>query len=278
MSTSMRAIQALRNFITILAEFIFETEKGFLEGDAHSIGTGVTGIQEMAGDAQLTREISLDDWNALIEAALPEIQQLIDSDDEFPDMEARELVDGLSDSDQYDVDDRLIRHRINQAATQLRVLMYEGVYITPSNVVDRLKRHSNIGSGPYDRYWNDFVREHSDEIMLELITNLKTEVERVKEMLESKDNSTGPDREEAEKERLRNLFTAEIDELDLSVGSYDLIKTANIQTVGELVQFEAEEILKYRNCDRENIKELSQVLDEHGLEFGMDVDELLEDE
>jgi DNA-directed RNA polymerase subunit alpha len=67
-----------------------------------------------------------------------------------------------------------------------------------------------------------------------------------------------------------------VNELALSVGSYELIKAANIKTVSELVQFEAEEILKYRNCDRENLKELSQVLDERDLEFGMDVDDLLE--
>jgi hypothetical protein len=197
----MRTIRALRNFITILAEYVFEMEKRSLSDVNVSTGTNLADIQMLASDTVFIQNLSSDDWQALLEAALPEIQELIDGDDEFPDMEARELVDGLSDSDQGDTDDRLIRHRINQAATQLRVLMYEGVHITPSDVVDRLKRHSNIGSGPYEGYWNDFVQEHSDEIMLELITDLESEIERVEDMLESKNNSTGHGREEEEKER-----------------------------------------------------------------------------
>jgi len=179
MSTSkfdFRTIQEIRNFISVLAEFVLKTEKRFLDDDT-SIGAGFAGSQELAGDLGLIREMSADDWRALLEGALHEIQRLIDGDDKLPDVDVREVIASLSSSNQAGTADRLIEHRINQAATQLRALMYEGVHTTPSNVVDRLKRHSNIGSGPYEGYWEDFVQEHSDEIMLELIADLETEVE-----------------------------------------------------------------------------------------------------
>jgi len=284
MSTSkinFRTIRALSNFITILADFVFydmeadpELDLGFADG------VGVRGLQERAADTGLLREISEDDWRALVEAALPEIQDQLDENEEAPDgADVRDLITGFSgsDLDSDDTGDRLIKHRVKQAAHQLRNLKDKVEQTTPQNVAERLNDHPNVGSGPYEGYWVDFVQEHSDEIMLELITDLEIEIEYVEDMLESEAAVSDSERKEEHLEELRNLLSTDIAKLDLSVSSHNTLNAADIKTIGELVQHE-EDVLKFYNFSRKNIQELREVLDEHGLEFGMDVDSLLEDE
>jgi len=254
-------------------------KKGFNDPEMNfAEGTGIYSLQDCAADRGLLAELSEDDWRALLEAALPEIQELIDGDDEFPDMKARELVDGLSDSDQDDTGDQLIKHRIKQAANQLRNLKDEVEQTTPQKVAERLSDHPNVGSGPYEGYWVDFIQEYSNEIILELITDLETEIEYVEDMLETSTATSNSEREEMNSEELRNLLEMEVDELDLSIRSHNCLKAANIQTVGELVQLEEGEMLRFRNFGRESLRGLKEALSAFGLEFGMDVDELLEDE
>ena len=283
MSTSkinFRTIRALSNFITILADFVFYDMEADTELDlGFADGVGVRGLQERAADTGLLREISEDDWRALVEAALPEIQDQLDENEEAPDgADVRDLITGFSgsDLDSDDTGDRLIRHRIKQAAHQLRNLKDKVEQTTPQNVAERLNDHPNVGSGPYEGYWVDFVQEHSDEIMLELITDLVTEVEQVEDMLESEAAVSDSEWEEVDSEQLRNLLEVEVDELDLSVRSHNALKDADIKTVGELVQYEEEDMLKIRNFGRKSLQELSEVLDERGLKFGMPAESLLE--
>mgnify|MGYP003466326741 CR=1 FL=1 len=58
-----------------------------------------------------------------------------------------------------------------------------------------------------------------------------------------------------------------IEDLDLSVRSYNCLKRANINTVGELISKTDEEMMKVRNLGRKSLKEVIQKLNEIGLEL-----------
>lgn len=80
--------------------------------------------------------------------------------------------------------------------------------------------------------------------------------------------------EEAEDEevvRIRQLLKTRVDELELSVRSSNCLRAANIQTLGELVSKTESEMLKYRNFGRKSLNELTSILEELSLSFGMDV-------
>ncbi len=72
-----------------------------------------------------------------------------------------------------------------------------------------------------------------------------------------------------------NLFKG-IDELELSVRATNCLKSANIRTVGELVQRTESEMLKTKNFGRKSLDEIRRILSDLGLEFGMTVDSFQE--
>jgi DNA-directed RNA polymerase subunit alpha len=81
---------------------------------------------------------------------------------------------------------------------------------------------------------------------------------------------------DAEVQRIRDLLTQTVDELDLSVRAHNCLKAANIKNIGDLVRREESEMLKFRNFGRKSLQELIEVLEDRGLFFGMDVDKYLE--
>ena len=78
--------------------------------------------------------------------------------------------------------------------------------------------------------------------------------------------------------RIRKLLKMNVEELELSVRSHNCLKAADIQTIGDLVRRDEQEMLKFRNFGRKSLQELSKILEEKGLEFGMDVDSYLKGE
>jgi DNA-directed RNA polymerase subunit alpha len=63
-----------------------------------------------------------------------------------------------------------------------------------------------------------------------------------------------------------------VDELELSVRSYNCLKNANIRTIGELVQKNESEMLKTRNFGRKSLNEIKEILASMGLSLGMDLE------
>jgi DNA-directed RNA polymerase subunit alpha len=64
-----------------------------------------------------------------------------------------------------------------------------------------------------------------------------------------------------------------VDELELSVRSYNCLKNANIRTIGELVTKSEAEMLKTKNFGRKSLNEIKEILTAMGLSLGMRVDE-----
>ena len=64
-----------------------------------------------------------------------------------------------------------------------------------------------------------------------------------------------------------------VEELELSVRSYNCLKNANIQTIGELVCKTEAEMLKTKNFGRKSLNEIKEILASMGLGLGMKIDE-----
>lgn len=71
--------------------------------------------------------------------------------------------------------------------------------------------------------------------------------------------------------RMRKLLKTALTELDLSVRAYNCLKAADIRTLGDLVQLEISDMMKFRNFGKKSLTELEQLVSDKGLTFGMDV-------
>ncbi|MGH9460473.1 MAG: DNA-directed RNA polymerase subunit alpha [Vicinamibacteria bacterium] len=75
-----------------------------------------------------------------------------------------------------------------------------------------------------------------------------------------------------ERETLNENLNRSVDELELSVRSYNCLKNANIQTIAELVQKTEAEMLKTKNFGRKSLNEIKEILNSMGLSLGMRVE------
>ncbi len=74
-----------------------------------------------------------------------------------------------------------------------------------------------------------------------------------------------------EAQRIANLLTLPVEELELSVRSANCLKAASILTLEDLVQKTENEMLKFRNFGRKSLNELTAILERLNIQFGMDV-------
>lgn len=70
--------------------------------------------------------------------------------------------------------------------------------------------------------------------------------------------------------RMRQLLKSKLVDLDLSVRALNCLKAAEIETLGELVQYNKSDLLKFRNFGKKSLTELEALLDVKNLCFGMD--------
>ena len=74
--------------------------------------------------------------------------------------------------------------------------------------------------------------------------------------------------------QLRKVLKTPLEDLDLSVRAFNCLKAAKINSLSELVQYEQEDLMKFRNFGQKSLSEIEQVLNERGLHFGMDLAQL----
>jgi len=82
--------------------------------------------------------------------------------------------------------------------------------------------------------------------------------------------------EDEEVVKVRNILKMRVDELELSVRSSNCLRAANIQTIQDLVTKSESEMLKYRNFGRKSLNEISAILEEMDMSFGMDISKYIE--
>ncbi len=76
-----------------------------------------------------------------------------------------------------------------------------------------------------------------------------------------------------EKGALYEKLNKSVDEMELSVRSYNCLKNANIKTIGELVQKSEGEMLKTKNFGRKSLNEIKDILANMGLSLGMRIED-----
>ena len=81
------------------------------------------------------------------------------------------------------------------------------------------------------------------------------------------------EREDDQFEEIYKNLNRSVEELELSVRSQNCLNRANIKKLYELVQRSEAEMLKTRNFGRKSLNEIKEVLENMGLEFGMDISE-----
>lgn len=104
------------------------------------------------------------------------------------------------------------------------------------------------------------LREH-----IQLFISFETE-----EQQETEDEA-----KEAEVARIRRILMTPVDDLELSVRSHNCLKAANIRNIADLVRRQESDMLKFRNFGRKSLAELTDIVNQFGLQFGMDVEKYL---
>src|SRR5438105_11255529 len=74
--------------------------------------------------------------------------------------------------------------------------------------------------------------------------------------------------------RLREVLARSIDDVGLSVRSVNSLKNSNIRTLGDLVQYREEDLLKVKNVGEKALGEIAELLRREGLNFGMRLEEV----
>jgi DNA-directed RNA polymerase subunit alpha len=87
------------------------------------------------------------------------------------------------------------------------------------------------------------------------------------------DATDGDGNEEFDEEvlHMRQLLKTKLVDMDLSVRALNCLKAADVETLGELVVFNKNDLLKFRNFGKKSLTELDQLLDNLNLSFGMDI-------
>ena len=73
---------------------------------------------------------------------------------------------------------------------------------------------------------------------------------------------------------MRQLLKTKLVDMDLSVRALNCLKAAEVDTLGDLVSYNKNDLMKFRNFGQKSLAEIEQVLGERGLGFGMDLQKL----
>jgi len=68
---------------------------------------------------------------------------------------------------------------------------------------------------------------------------------------------------------IRQLLKSKLVDLDLSVRALNCLKAADVETLGDLVQYNKNDLLKFRNFGKKSLTELEELVKSKGLDFGM---------
>ena len=84
-------------------------------------------------------------------------------------------------------------------------------------------------------------------------------------------DSDGNEEFDEEVLHMRQLLKSKLADMDLSVRALNCLKAADVETLGELVRFNKNDLLKFRNFGKKSLTELDELLESLNLSFGMDI-------
>ena len=85
------------------------------------------------------------------------------------------------------------------------------------------------------------------------------------------DNLDGEEDFDEDALHMRQLLKTKLTDLDLSVRALNCLKSAEVETLAELVSFNRNDLLKFRNFGKKSLVELDEKLESLNLSFGMDI-------
>jgi DNA-directed RNA polymerase subunit alpha len=87
------------------------------------------------------------------------------------------------------------------------------------------------------------------------------------------DDAADLDNEEFDEEvlHMRQLLKSKLVDMDLSVRALNCLKSAEVETLGELVKYNKQDLLKFRNFGKKSLTELDELLANLNLSFDMDI-------
>ena len=88
--------------------------------------------------------------------------------------------------------------------------------------------------------------------------------------LETTDQETNQEFDE-EVLHMRQLLKTKLVDMNLSVRALNCLKAADVETLGDLVQFNKTDLLKFRNFGKKSLSELDDLLESLNLSFGTDI-------
>ncbi len=71
---------------------------------------------------------------------------------------------------------------------------------------------------------------------------------------------------------MRQLLKTKLVDMDLSVRALNCLKAADVETLGDLVSYNKNDLLKFRNFGKKSLTELEDLIESKGLSFGMSVE------
>lgn len=87
------------------------------------------------------------------------------------------------------------------------------------------------------------------------------------------EDATQEDNEEFDEEvlHMRQVLKQKLSDMNLSVRALNCLKAADVETLGDLVQFNKNDLLKFRNFGKKSLTELDDLLAGLNLQFGTDI-------
>ena len=70
---------------------------------------------------------------------------------------------------------------------------------------------------------------------------------------------------------IRQVLKSKLIDMDLSVRALNCLKSAELETLGDLVAIHKADLLKFRNFGKKSLAELEDLVKSKGLEFGMNI-------
>ncbi|QMS86018.1 DNA-directed RNA polymerase subunit alpha [Candidatus Xianfuyuplasma coldseepsis] len=231
---------------------------------------------------------------------LKEVVLTIDSDDPNVEKRLEIYVEGpqvvtakdiISDNDVNIINEDQHICTVNSGTFRMIMTARKGVgYVNADDNKEFITNRSNIGIIPIDSIYTPVNRVNydvgpassgnsgQDKLTLEIWTNgsvnpqeaiaiaSKMMIEHLKVMVELSEKVKEEEfMIEREDEQNSQILEMQIEDLDLSVRSYNCLKRAGINTVEELTQKTEEDMMKVRNLGKKSLKEVKQKLDELGL-------------
>jgi DNA-directed RNA polymerase subunit alpha len=149
--------------------------------------------------------------------------------------------------------------------SNIGIIPIDSIY-TPVNRVNYDVAPASSGDATKDKLTMEIWTNGSVSPQKAIAIASKMMIEHLKVMVELSDKVKEEDfMIEREDEQNSQILEMQIEDLDLSVRSYNCLKRAGINTVEELTQKTEEDMMKVRNLGKKSLKEVKQKLDELGL-------------